>query len=260
MDYWVIIRTFIGQPNNYTEYNYFQAILYTILLCTIILHVFFSSKLAVLVIKPTYPNKIETLDQLAKSNLKWYSASNGVASAIEFETHEPYKTLYRNFREISNDQLPTLKGNEYAYVIDVSRYYFYTVNPYFTLERLQNFQIMRETLSYQYISLYFRRNSVLVPSINKFVSRCLATGLIKYWDLEANVVADDAARQNYLSQTKEVDEFIDLNVAQISGILIIWFIGLCLSSVVFIIEILTKIKLLKIDSKHGTNENLLHKY
>lgn len=62
---------------------------------------------------------------------------------------------------------------------------YYTIFDYFTLENLNDFQIIQDyIIRNQYTAFFVRRNSILLPSINEFWSHTNQHGFAIRWEID----------------------------------------------------------------------------
>ncbi|XP_065167353.1 uncharacterized protein [Atheta coriaria] len=242
LEYLIAFRILLAQPSNLATKTLMERVFFSVLLsCFILIQTFFNSKFSSYIAVPTYIDEINSLAQLASSDILWYSKFNDKGKIISTETTEPMVTLYKKFRLVQN-QISDIHDERYAYAVDESfASHFFTIDDYFTLQHLEDFKVMKEyIIGHQYTAFLLRRNSIWLIGIDKLCAIAMEHGLIKYWEKDA--ISDPLERriQNYLGlarTTTETPKIIQLDLRLFQSFFIIWSIGLFLAAVVFILEL-----------------------
>lgn len=93
-------------------------------------------------------------------------------------------------------------------------------------------EVCKEHLYTLQIGIYFRKHSHLVQPVNKIIAAMLTNGLMSYWESEL-------MNTKYLKRQPSSRSPIKLDFDQLAGGLLILIIGLTLSILVFLVELIS---------------------
>ncbi|CAD7088459.1 unnamed protein product [Hermetia illucens] len=190
---------------------------------------------------PNYEEAIDTKEQLAEKQQLWGATSEAWVNSIDGTEQFVEKTLVRNFRNLSREDLYQrgLTG-KFGFSIERLSYGHFAAGDYITTETMQHLQRMLHDIYYEYCLLMSFKTWPLIEHFNSFILRVQQSGIQSV--MEQNAVNRYSNVQVQLQiaikrENRKTNEPRALGIPDILGVLMVLVFGLTLSLMVFIFEI-----------------------
>ncbi|KAK5648841.1 hypothetical protein RI129_003733 [Pyrocoelia pectoralis] len=236
--------SFTGRPID-TAFRY----LFPIFLYSLVITATYSSGLATVMTLPRYIGKIDTVWDLATSDLRWGATQDAWIYSILEEERPQYTILLDKFVATSQENLLALaKTNRFAFSIERLPSGQYAIGSYITEDIVKSLRLMHEDLYWEYCIFMVRKSSPLLESLDNLILKLNEAGLIKFWEKTAVRIHMDSKVQEIVayyraSQVKESDStVVKLTWVHVEGAFGILLSGFLLSIICFVVEVVYKKK------------------
>ncbi|KAF6208029.1 hypothetical protein GE061_016478 [Apolygus lucorum] len=189
---------------------------------------------------PRTQRPIENIHDMADSNLIWMGSSDAYLLIIN-NTNDP-KTLKAvdNFRILPDEQIIALaESGGYGIVVERLMGGHFVELPYITDKFVKLSITMKQAYVQSPLFTYLRKGSPYTKRLNSIIGRMLNAGLMYKWEDDCSAkLLDYSKQQKLLASTRKV-KFPPkvLKVDDLEGAFLVYFIGIILSIVVFVVEV-----------------------
>lgn len=229
-------RIFLGSStNNFTSYFVENLFLTFLLFSNLVINSYFQSILSSTLTVSVPEPEIDTIYQLAKSKKVVWSVE-ALINEVKLNFKATNQTLLPNFMVFP------LKINTMLYR-DLPKNSCILINEdrLLALNELRpSFHIVRESLIPAYQAFHVSKGSPYYLILEKYVCRIMESGLYNFWKKQNSYAV-------FLQYAYDIDDEVDtkegfkaLNFSNFQLIFYLFYGGMIISSVVFILEILTK--------------------
>ncbi|XP_071050261.1 probable glutamate receptor [Onthophagus taurus] len=231
---------FLGKPVSKLPLEFYSRIVYALaMILSLVMATIYTSGLASTMTVPKYKGTIRTLKDLAERGIHWGATSIVWIASISDSDNPIYQQIVKSFVIADVDNLTRLNSEEFGYAIERLQEGNYALGDYITEDGVKRRRLMDENLFNDYIVMYTRKGSILLPLINKVVLEVSQAGLVEYWE--------DLAISKYSSTTIQTivrfsvqspkPVITPLTFNHVEGAFIIWAVGIAISIICFIWEI-----------------------
>ncbi|KAG8236921.1 hypothetical protein J437_LFUL016781 [Ladona fulva] len=126
---------------------------------------------------------IDTISQLAESQLPWAATHPAWAFSLRGATDPIHRTLLNNFKVMNEKELHAHSmGRSIAYAVERLPAGNFAVGSYLQGKALEHLRLMHEDLYYEYVVTALQKSSPLRPPLDSLVGRLCAAGIPLYWE------------------------------------------------------------------------------
>lgn len=223
-----------------TQFAYLMIIV-SVLLIALMIGNAYAGGLASVMTVPQYGNAIDTVQDLADSDLEWAATHDAWIFSIQQATQPMMKTILKKFRTFPKEELAArMVQQNLAFSIERLPYGHFAVGEYVTEEGLANYQIMEEDIYWEGCVAMTAKTWPLLPKFDELVLRVIASGIQKYWELNVVIQYGDKKVQRGVEASKnrkhENKNPVRLNVSHLMGVFVLLAIGNLVSFFVFLGE------------------------
>ncbi|KAF5283307.1 hypothetical protein FQA39_LY17354 [Lamprigera yunnana] len=219
--------------------------MFTLFLYSLVISASYSSGLAAIMTIPRYTGVINTVKDLANSDIKWGATQDAwIYSILEEQRPEYVKILDKFIPTEEENLLRMAKTKRFAFSIERLPSGQYAIGNYITEDVVKGLRLMQEDLYWEYCVFMLRKSSPLLENLDSLIIRLNEIGLIIYWEKKTTEVHMNSRVQNIVgyyraSQTKEPDHpVVKLQWIHVEGAFGILILGYILSAICFIIELI----------------------
>ncbi|XP_055698602.1 ionotropic receptor 21a-like [Phlebotomus papatasi] len=220
-----------------------RILLAVLFLSSVIVGNSYSGGLASVLTVPKYEDSIDTNHEFAESGIKWGAPSDAWLYSLMGTDQPDFKTMVKNFEVKSYDEFRRVSlTRTFALGIERLNSGEYAFEPYIQEDALDNFDMTKEDVYFEWTSPNAVRGWPLMDYFNKHVLEVLQHGLWDFWErriVEKYFNVKVQIGLHLLSTGYKASPGITkLKVAHISGPIILWAIGLTLATMAFIFELM----------------------
>lgn len=159
-------------------------VLGTMLLYCILLSIMYSSGLASNLAVPRYAGAIKTANDLAFGNKKWAGSQIGAwVNSIKGDNNPVFKLITNKIIEANaSETVDLINKREAGVAIERLQGRNFAIPDYIDKDVMEKLRIMDEDLYYELCITMARKNSVLLPYLNRLITRARETGLPYIWE------------------------------------------------------------------------------
>lgn len=202
----------------------------------------YSSGLASSLAVPRYEDAIDTTEQFAASPVNWAGTHAGAwVASIEADNETLYKTIVSKFIETNISEIKKLIHKRKSGIpIERLPSGHYAISKYMGKEEVEKLRPMSSDLYFELTVVLLRKNSILLPSLDRLILKVYETGLPLFWEAQVarkflNMTVQNAIK--YSLETEREKHLIKLTVGHISGAVAVWIIGLLIAGLCFSYEV-----------------------
>ncbi|KNC26738.1 hypothetical protein FF38_11380 [Lucilia cuprina] len=239
------IKLFLSQSNNsYVRSFTVRVLLFTCFMNDIILTSIYSGGLSSILTIPSYDKAADTIDGMLYHNLLWSANSEAWVSAIRYTDDDRMNGILQNFFIYNDDELEVLARTRSDMGFTVERLPFghYAIGDYLSSQTIEHLKIMKEDLYFQYTVAFVKRNWPLLDRFDHLIYWWHSAGLDKYWEWRIVAINLNVQKQKQVEASMysnmEDNGAVKLGMSNFVGILLIWVLGISISLVVFLYEVL----------------------
>ncbi|KYB26331.1 hypothetical protein TcasGA2_TC034795 [Tribolium castaneum] len=220
------IKLYVQQPLTLTlKRGLLKYFIVTNMIMVLFISSSYSSGLSSVMTVPRYGKSIQTVKDLASSHLNW----TGTTDAWIF-----------SLRQVE-EAITASKQYNFGFSVERLPYGHYAVGPYIQRDVICNYRIMQEDLYWGQCTFLLRKNSVLLPLLDKLILRVFEAGLEAYW--ENQVVyqfMDMSVQRGIMFYTRHIIEHdtIKLTWEHVEGAFAVLVLGYAASIFTFVIELI----------------------
>lgn len=144
-----------------------------------------------------------------------------------------------NFQVHTIDEMMAMAPGTMSFAVERLPYNYYAFGDYIRKETMVPFRVMREDIYYEY-ALYVTRNGWYMKNhLDEFILIVQQSGIQKYWLMVTTYKQLDhfVQRSIELSNMHQGGEAKPLEIRQVEGMFIMLTIGLAVSLVIFVAEL-----------------------
>ncbi|PSN35957.1 Ionotropic receptor 41a2 [Blattella germanica] len=223
-------------------HNLFRRFIASVMVFALLLNTAYDSGLSSVLTVPKFEDPIETPEQFAAKNIKWAANHESWTWSIKESDDPVIKAIIKNFKVMDSEKITSDASKEkISFPIEMTSGGYYAVGLNLTTEILRNLRIMKEPLYWSPIVALSRKNSAYLEHLNTLISRLLSGGIIFYWEGETIRKYYSLTLQTAIARSADLvkdDGPIKLTVGHIEGTFFILFIGLFISFVAFVFELI----------------------
>ncbi|KAJ9590102.1 hypothetical protein L9F63_016781 [Diploptera punctata] len=207
-------------------------------LMDVMIHTFsstYTGGLAAVLTIPRYQRPIDTLPELADSNLIWSAQDEVFAFAIQGTDDPILQRIVKNFRVFDEEELKkkALEA-QIGFVMETMSGRACCLSPHLTPEAMSKLRTMKEPLYWGHVIMVLRKSSPYLRRLNKLSIKLTEAGVVQYWE-------GDVARK-YKSGCGSGPLYEDgptkLVLGHVQGAFMLYSLGIILSSLAFLWEII----------------------
>ncbi|KAF5307156.1 hypothetical protein FQR65_LT00672 [Abscondita terminalis] len=242
-----ITKILVGQSIPTTNANVDIAFkyLFSLFLYSLVVSASYSSGLATVMTIPRYLGIINTVSDLASSNLYWGATGEAWIYSLLLEERQQYIELLQKFVADSEENLKKFANvNNFGFLIERLPSGQFAIGDYITEDTVKNMRLMKEDLYWEHCVFMLRKNSPLLISLDSLILRLNEAGLAKYWEKKTiqyhmNFGVQNIVAYYRVSQTKEPPPLVvKLEWVHVEGVFVILIGGFVVSITCFLIELL----------------------
>ncbi|XP_061400433.1 uncharacterized protein LOC133336152 [Musca vetustissima] len=245
--YVTTLKLFISQGSDYVVNSHtVRTILFACYMIDIIVTSIYAGGLSAILTLPALEEVADSVERLYRHNITWTATSYDWIVSItvnESEESDPiYSSLLANYRVNSMSEMRRkAKTENMGFVLERMAFGHFGNGDFITPEALQRLKLMVDDIYYQFTVGMVPRMWAHLPKYNDLILAWHSSGLSQYW--EWKIVADymNANEQNQVqaSMYTQVDAGpVKLDMKNFAGLILPWFIGIFISCVVFIGELI----------------------
>nr|CAD7440683.1 unnamed protein product [Timema bartmani] len=201
----------------------------------------YAGGLASVLTLPRYWPPIDTMADLAASNMPWAATHEAWAYILRGATDYVTSHVYQQFHVYKKEELRRRStSRDLAFAIERLPAGHYAIGDFISEESVSSLRIMTEDVYWAHVTSYSRKGSPFIESYNRLIHRLIDSGLIRAW--EGQVVrkflpdrVQRAVRQS--GDTVTEAEPTILEIQHVQGAYFILFFGLSASLIGFFGEI-----------------------
>ncbi|XP_059226328.1 ionotropic receptor 21a [Stomoxys calcitrans] len=241
-----------------------RVLLFTCFLNDLIITSIYGGGLASILTVPSYGEAADTVRRMLSQELQWAANSEAWVSTIRKSDDPHINGILQNFFIYSDEKLEHLAVSRAGYGFTLERLPFgmshktpnkklsylliilfaghFAIGDYLTPDSINSLKIMQEDLYYQYSVAFVTRCWPLLSQFDDLLYWWHSAGLDKFW--EWRVVADNMNVQKQKQVEATMYSYMEdigpvkLGMSNFVGILLIWLLGVLISCVVFVYEVI----------------------
>ncbi|XP_070496610.1 probable glutamate receptor [Chironomus tepperi] len=217
----------------------------TVLILGLLLGNSYSSSLASVLTIPQYKKAIDTVEELAASGMEWGSTHDAWIFSILLATQPMILQLLSKFRTLSKESLEQRAINEdLSFSIERLPYGHYAIGEYITERTVNNYQTLKNDIYYEMCVAMSTKTWPLMSELDDLILQIFESGVQKY--VELDVVLKNTNNKIQLaverSRHRDAPGPTNLTPLHLSGAFILLGVGLIISTISFLAEIIHKHK------------------
>ncbi|XP_005180963.1 ionotropic receptor 21a [Musca domestica] len=221
-----------------------RVLLFTCFLNDLIITSIYGGGLASILTVPSYDEAADTLDRLWSQKLQWAANSEAWVSAIRNAEDDRINGILENFFIYPDEKLEQLASSRSGFGFTVERLPFghFAIGDYLTTESINHLKIMQEDLYFQYTVAFTSRCWPMLSAFDNLLYWWHSAGLDSYWEWRAVADNMNVQKQKQVEATvySNIEDMgpVKLGMANFVGILLLWMLGVTISFLVFLYEVL----------------------
>ncbi|XP_061393557.1 ionotropic receptor 21a-like, partial [Musca vetustissima] len=221
-----------------------RVLLFTCFLNDLIITSIYGGGLASILTVPSYDEAADTLDRMWSHKLQWAANSEAWVSAIRNAEDDRINGILENFFIYSDEKLEQLASSPSSWGFTVERLPFghFAIGDYLTTESINHLKIMQEDLYFQYTVAFTARCWPMLSAFDNLIYWWHSAGLDNYWEWRAVADNMNVQKQKQVEATlySNIEDMgpVKLGMANFVGILLLWMLGITISFLVFLYEVL----------------------
>ncbi|KAK9738031.1 Ligand-gated ion channel [Popillia japonica] len=214
------------------------------LILSLMLNSIYSSGLASTMTIPRYYGTIHDAKDLATAQIKWGATSTAWIESIQSDSRKVFVEVVNNFQILTEPELAAFNDEDLAYAVEHLQGGNLALGSYITINGIQKRRLLDEDIYWEYCVLMLRKNSIFLDSLNDVILAVTESGLLYYWELQAVYKYMDMNAQKAAKMTLRAsnpggsDAIVKLNLDHVVGAFAIWGVGILISTIVFICELI----------------------
>ncbi|KAL7044659.1 hypothetical protein ACKWTF_002017 [Chironomus riparius] len=215
----------------------------TVLILGLLLGNSYSSSLSSVLTIPQYKKAIDTVEELAASGMEWGSTHDAWIFSILLATQPMILQLLSKFRTLSKESLERRAINQdLSFSIERLPYGHYAVGEYITEQTVNNYQTLKNDIYYEMCVAMSTKTWPLMSELDDLILQIFESGVQKY--VELDVVLKNTNNKIQLaverSRHRDAPGPTKLTPLHLSGAFILLGVGLIISAIIFVAEIVHK--------------------
>ncbi|XP_037932152.1 uncharacterized protein LOC119666945, partial [Teleopsis dalmanni] len=237
------LKLFISQSSQkFVTSTTVRALLFSMYAVDIIITSIYGSGLASILTLVTLDEAADSLQRLYKYQLPWTGSSDAWVTAIRAVKDDPIiMGVLANFHVYSIDEMRSKsKIENMGFVLERMEFGHFGNSEFLTTEALSRLKLMIDDIYFQFTVAYVPRLWPLLPKFNDLILTWHSTGFDKYWEWKITADYLDIKQQNQMKASMFYNFDIGpvkLGIDNFSGLILIWFVGMSLSILTFILEL-----------------------
>ncbi|XP_072940409.1 glutamate receptor ionotropic, delta-2-like [Epargyreus clarus] len=191
---------------------------------------------------PKYEQSIDTIQDIVDRKLDWGATHDAWIFSITLSQEPLIRSLLNQFKTHPAEELKRLSfTRSMAFSIEKLPAGNYAVGEYITKEAVLDFTVMLEDFYYEQCVVMLRKSSPYTAKISQFIGRLHESGLMLAWETQVALKHLDYKVQLEvkLSRSKrDVENIEALAFRHVLGIFILYGLGVTISILSFLIEML----------------------
>ncbi|KAI4456065.1 ionotropic receptor 20a-related [Holotrichia oblita] len=214
------------------------------LILSLMLNTIYSSGLSSTMTIPRYYGTIHDADDLAASEIKWGATSTAWIESIDSDSRKVFVQIVKNFQILTEKELAAFNDEDLAYAVEHLQGGNLALGSYISLDGIQRRRLLDEDLYWEYCVLMLRKNSIFLSSLNDVILAVTESGLLYYWEHQTVYKYMDMNMQKAVKMSLRANNpggsnsIVKLNLDHVIGAFTIWGVGILISIIVFICELI----------------------
>uniref|UniRef100_A0A0K8TV01 Ionotropic Receptor n=1 Tax=Epiphyas postvittana TaxID=65032 RepID=A0A0K8TV01_EPIPO len=193
---------------------------------------------------PKYEASIDTVQDIVDRKMEWGATHDAWLFSISLSEEPLVKELISQFKTYPEDELKRKSfTRSMAFSVEHLPAGSFAIGEYITKEAAEDLELMLENFYYEQCVVMLRKSSPYTAKLSELVGRLHQSGLLLAWESQVALKYLDFKVQLEVKLSRsrrDVDEVKPLNLKQLVGIFIIYFGGLSICLICFLVELLTR--------------------
>ncbi|XP_058061658.1 uncharacterized protein LOC131211974 [Anopheles bellator] len=201
----------------------------------------YSGGLSSVMTVPRFEKSIDTVQDLADSELRWGSTHDAWIFSIQLATQPTIVTLLETFITYPKDELHRhAQQRDMGFTIERLPYGHYAVGEYITADVVESFEIMVDDIYWENCVAMATKTWPLMNEFDELTLAVFESGIQRYWEAKVVSKFGDNKVQHAIVSSRKFDNPgpIALQPSHLLGALFLLVIGLALGLVSFLVELL----------------------
>nr|BAR64800.1 ionotropic receptor [Ostrinia furnacalis] len=195
---------------------------------------------------PKYEKSIDTVQDIVDRGMEWGATHDAWVFSLTLSPEPLVKQLVSLFRVSSAEDMK-IKSMQRSMAFSVERLPagYFAVGDYITKDAMLGLTLMQEDFYYEQCVVMMRKSSPYTQKVSKLIGRLHESGLMLAWETQVALkyLNYEVQLEVRLSRFhKDVDNVEPLKLRHVVGVFIIYIIGVIISTMLFILEIIHKHK------------------
>ncbi|XP_026479193.1 glutamate [NMDA] receptor subunit 1-like [Ctenocephalides felis] len=220
------------------------------LVCGLILGLIYGAGFSSIMTVPRFEPPIDSVHDLRVSQLLWGSTGTGFIFSMLGDDRDDIVALLSTFRVLTEEELHKVSYDRH-YALGVERLPagHFAVGDYLTANAVPGLRLMRDDIYWDHVVAMMPKSNVHTPNLNKLTQEIVQAGLVHVWEMQvSNAHQDFKVQQGILlslqSKTSQGEPEI-LTLEHLIGVFTIWGLGVVISLICFVFEIIRSKSMLK---------------
>ncbi|KNC22699.1 hypothetical protein FF38_01653, partial [Lucilia cuprina] len=237
------LKLFISQGSDYIVNSHtVRTVLFACYMIDIIITSIYGGGLAATLTVPTLGEAPDSVERMYAQGLPWTATSSMWVASIRNDNNTVYHSLYNNFVVYSMEEMRAKAQTEYmGFILERLTFGHFGNGDFITPESLQRLKLMVDDIYNNFAVAMVSRLWAHLPKYNDFILAWHSAGLDKFWEWKIAAEYMNIQEQNQIQASMYTNMdmgAIKLDMKNFAGLAIIWIVGMVLSIMVFIAEIL----------------------
>ncbi|KPI97856.1 Glutamate receptor delta-2 subunit [Papilio xuthus] len=191
---------------------------------------------------PKYEKSIDTIKDIVDKKIEWGATHDAWIFSLALSQETQIKQLVNQFKTYSFEELERKSySRSMAFSIEKLPAGYYAIGEYITEKAVLDFTIMLEDFYYEQCVVMLRKSSAYTNKMNEMIGRLHESGLLLAWETQVALqhLNYQVQLEVKLSRSKkDVEKIEPLALRHVLGVFILYGLGIIISIVIFILEII----------------------
>ncbi|XP_055922835.1 LOW QUALITY PROTEIN: ionotropic receptor 21a-like [Eupeodes corollae] len=238
------LKLFVSQGSDYLPSSVsVRIVLFSCYMIDIIITSIYSGGLASILTIPTLEEVADSVERLAKFKLIWTATAYNWILTINGSDMELMNKVLENFRVYTAEEIKSNReiAKSVGFVIERLDFGHFAIPDHLDQEIIDDRKLMVDDIYYQYCVAFVPRSWALLEKFNDVILMMHSSGLTQYleWKVTADHMNENLQKQIESSARPSSDGVgpVKLGMENFAGIIIILIVGIFISTMAFVGEI-----------------------
>ncbi|KAL0840331.1 hypothetical protein ABMA28_015598 [Loxostege sticticalis] len=195
---------------------------------------------------PKYEKPINTVQDIVDRGIDWGATHDAWVFSLTLSPEPLVKQLVSQFKVSSADVMKKRsRQRNMAFSVERLPAGYFAIGDYITKDAMLDLTLMQEDFYYEQCVVMMRKSSPYTQKVSQLIGRLHESGLMLAWETQVALkyLNYEVQLEVRLSRFhKDVDNIEPLNFRHVVGVFILYAIGVMMSTVLFILEIIAQKK------------------